>query len=489
MATQGLKGGQWKVLTDDQIHQVHLATLEILNEVGINMQNRKGLEIMADSGCKVDFEKEIVRVPEHALAKALQSAPSQITLYGKSSEFDVVLNDTDTVYTMGGAGAIWVLDLDGNRRPSTLKDLENLTRLQDVLENMHIAHFLVTPQDIAQKGVYHTVFATMLKHTQRPHHSVPCGASGVKAHIEMAGVIAGGTREVMERPFYLENPCVHSPLMQVGEMVEEVLELARYRIPMLIESDALAGGTSPFTIAGTLVETNANILCAIALTQMANPGAPCIYSSSSGIMDMRIGNLAAAAPESTLLHLAQTQMAHFYHLPFQGGNTCDSKIPDAQMGYERASHFLALALGGCNIIHVATGNLEQMRLASYEQCLIDNEILGATFRIVRGMEINRDTLGIDVLKEVGHGGHFLDKDHTLRYLEKARWTPTKLTNRANWESWEADGARDMRQRANEEARKILKEHHPEYITREAEAEIFKIAQEAQKAGEAIDNQS
>ena len=479
MAIEGLKGGQLKVLTEEQIHEVHLATLEVLNEVGIKVAHRKALEIMADFGCKVDFDKEIVKIPEHVLGKALQSAPSQITLYGKSPEFDVVLNDTNTVYTMGGAGALWVLDLDGNRRPSTLKDLEDLTRLQDVLENMHIAHFLVTPQDIPQEGVYSIIFATMLKHTQRPHHSVPEGPEGVKAHVEMAAVIAGGTKEVMERPFYLENPCVQSPLTQPKEMVEELLELAKYRIPMLIESDALAGGTSPFTIAGTLVECNANILCAIALAQMVNPGAPCIYSSSSGIMDMMFANYSAAAPESTLLHLAQNQMSHFYHLPFQGGNTCDSKVPDAQMGYERALHFLALALGGCNIIHVATGNLEQMRLASYEQCLIDNEILGAAFRIVQGIQINRDTLGIDVLKEVGPGGHFLDKDHTLRYLRKTRWMP-KLTNRENWESWEADGAKDMRERANEEARRILREHHPHYLSKEAEAEIFKIAKEAQK---------
>ena len=129
------------------------------------------------------------------------------------------------------------------------------------------------------------------------------------------------------------------------------------------------------------------------------------------------------------IHIATDQVAHFYHLPFQGGNTCDSKLPDAQMGYERALHFLALALGGCNIIHVATGNLEQMRLASYEQCVIDNEILGATFRIVEGITIDKDTLGVEALKKVGPQGNFLAHEHTLKYLRKTRWMPTLIDRR------------------------------------------------------------
>ena len=479
MPTQGIKGGQFKVLSEEGIYQIHIATLQVLEEVGVKVKHRSALELMADNGCKVDFKKQIVRIPEYVLKKSLQSAPSRITLYGKKRDFDVVLDDTNTVYTMGGAGATWVLDLNGKRRPATLRDLIDLTRLQDVLENMHIAHFLVLPQDIPQEGADRIVFATMLKHTQRPHHTIPGGSQGVKDHIKMASILAGDTNRLLQSPFYLENVCIESPLYHPKERIEELMEVAKYGIPMLIEEDAVAGATTPFTLAGTLVEQNANILCAIALAQMVNPGTPCIYSISSGIMDMRVGNYSAAAPESTLLHVATAQMAHFYHLPFQGGNTCDSKIPDAQMGYERASHFLALALGGCNIIHVATGNLEQMRLASYEQCLLDNEILGAIFRIVEGVTINKDTLGVEVLKEVGPQGNFLAHDQTLKYLRKTRWIP-KLTDRKNWEAWEIDGAKDIRDRARDEVRRILREHNPQYVSEDMQREIDKVAKEAQK---------
>ncbi len=479
MPAQGIKGGQLKVLSEEDIYQIHIATLEVLEEVGIKVEHKGALELMADNGCKVDFNKQIVKVPEYVLKKALQSTPSRITLYGKKPDFDVVLDDTNTVYTMGGAGATWVLDLDGKRRPATLKDLVDLTRLQDVLENMHIAHFLVLPQDIPQEGADRIIFATMLKHTQRPHHTIPGGAQGVKDHVKMASILTGDTHHLLQAPFYLENVCVESPLYHPKERVEELMEVAKYGIPMLIEEDAVAGATTPFTLAGTLVEQNANILCAVALAQMVNPGTPCIYSISSGIMDMKVGNFSAAAPESTLLHIATNQMAHFYHLPFQGGNTCDSKLPDAQMGYERALHFLALALGGCNIIHVATGNLEQMRLASYEQCLLDNEILEATFRIVKGITVDKDTLGVEALKEVGPQGNFLAHDHTLKYLRKTRWMPA-LTDRKNWEAWEIDGAKDMRDRAREKVRRILKEHHPQYVSEDVKKEIDRVAQQAQK---------
>ncbi|GAH92311.1 unnamed protein product, partial [marine sediment metagenome] len=135
------------------------------------------------------------------------------------------------------------------------------------------------------------------------------------------------------------------------------------------------------------------------------------------------------------------------------------QIPDAQAGYERALQVLSCALSGVNFIHLSIGMIEQMLLASYEQCVIDNEILGATFRILQGMEVNSETLAMDVIKEVGPGGNFLTHEHTLKNFRKVEWFP-RLTNRNKWLNWEAEGKISMRQNANEEARRILKEYHP-----------------------------
>jgi trimethylamine--corrinoid protein Co-methyltransferase len=487
MPTRGVLGGQIQVLSDDDVKRIHFATLDVLNDVGIRLSHREALELWADHGARVDFDREIVRIPEHVLMKALSSAPTRVTLYGKSPEWDIVFDTLGTVYTMGGAGAPWVLDLeDGHRRPAALHDLEELTRLQDALEYWHIAHWLVLPQDIPQEGAEYIAHAVMLKHTGRPHHCLPGSRQCVRDQIEMAVVVAGSTEQVRKRPFFFENICVLSPLYQPWETTDQLIECAKQGLPMLLEADTIAGGTAPFTIAGALVEQNANVLSYIALAQLVNPGTPCVYSSSSGIMDMRVANYSAAAPESTLMHMAATQVAHFYGLPFQGGNTPDAKVPDAQMGYERASHFLALAYAGCDIIHVATGNLEQMYLASYEQCVMDNEILAACFRIVEGFQVNDDTLAVDVFRDVGHEAGFMGHKHTVRHLRQERWYP-RLTDRRNWESWEAAGAKDMRELAKEEVRRILAEHYPQYVTEEQAQEIDRLARAGQDrvlAGEA-----
>lgn len=480
MPIKGVRGGQIKVLSDDDVKRVHFATLDVLSDVGIRLAHREALALWADHGAKVDFDREVVRIPEHVLMKALSYAPNRVTLYGKSPEWDVSFDTLGTVYTMGGAGAPWVLDLeDGHRRPATLHDLEELTRLQDALEHWHVAHWLVLPQDIPQKGAEYITHGAMLKHTGRPHHCLPGSRQCVRDQIEMAAVIAGSAEEVRRRPFFAENICVLSPLHQPWETTDQLMECAELGLPMLLEADTIAGGTAPITIGGALVEQNANVLAYIALAQLVSPGTPCIYSSSSGVMDMRTANYSGAAPESTLLHMAGTQVAHFYGLPFQGGNTPDAKIPDAQMGYERASHFLALAFAGCDIIHVATGNLEQMYLASYEQCVMDNEILGACFRIIEGFEINDDTLGVQVFRDVGHEARFMEHEHTLRYLRSERWYP-RLTDRRNWESWKAKGGKDMREAAREEVRRILAAHHPQYVTKEQAREIDRLATAGQK---------
>ena len=478
MAIQELKGGQYKVLADDQIKHIHEASLEVLAEVGVRVEYRPALELMADCGCNVDFDKRIVTIPEYVLRKALQSAPSRFTLYGRKPEFNIQVN-TQNVYTIGGSSALSVLDLDGKRRPATLQDLVDLTRLQDALENLHIMHGIVNPQDIPQPGFCRRLFATVMKNTSRNYYSQAEDARDVQDQVEMASLILGSKREVKEMPIFTEVVCMVSPLTHPAKMTEVLMESAKNSIPVYVEVDAQPGATSPVTLAGTLVEQNATVLTGIVLAQLINPGTPCIYAIASGIMDMATGNYSGGAPDTSLLHAATTQIAHFYNLPFQGGTGIDAVVSDAQAGYERALQVLTCALSGVNFIHLSIGMMEQMLLANYEQCVIDNEILGAAFRIVKGMEISKDTIALDVIKEVGPGGNFLTHNHTLKNFRQVRWFP-KLTNREKWVNWKTEGAKDMKQRANEEARRILKEYHPQYLSAELCEELDKFAEEAQR---------
>jgi trimethylamine--corrinoid protein Co-methyltransferase len=478
MAIPYLTGGQLRVLSEEDIRRVHLAVLAVLEETGVRVEYRPAIELFRDHGCRVDFDKRLVFISEHVLRKALATAPSSFTLYAKSREWDVAV-DTDRIYTIGGSCALAVLDLDGLRRPAALQDLVDLTRLQDGLENLHIMHSLVVPQDIPQPGFERIMFATVMKHTTRNFYSQGQGPRSIRDQIEMAAVIQGSAEEVARRPIFTIVCCLISPLVQTTERVAELMESARLSIPLYVEVDTMAGATAPVTIAGALVEECANVLCGVTLAQLVNPGCPCIFSIASGIMNMANGQYVGAAPESNLLHAATAQMARFYKLPFQGGTGIEATVPDAQAGYERALQVLTNALAGTNFIHLSVGMMEQMLLASYEQCVIDDEIIGAAFRIARGLEVNEETLAVDVIREIGPGGHFLGHDHTARNFRRELWFP-KLTNRDTYPGWMAAGGKDMRQRANERARQILASHHPRPLTAEQERELDRISQAAQQ---------
>jgi trimethylamine--corrinoid protein Co-methyltransferase len=478
MAIPDLRGGQLKVLSEDDIRQVDSAVLAVLSEVGVRVDYRPALEVFRDSGCRVDFDRRVVLIPEEVLRRALSTAPSAFTLYGKSREWDVHV-DLDRIYTIGGSCALEVLDLDGVRRKATLQDLVDLTRLQDALENLHIMHSLVVPQDIPQPGFERIMFATVMKHTTRNFYSQGQGGRSIRDQVEMAAVIQGSVEEVKRRPIFTIVCCLISPLVQTAERVEELMESARFGIPLYIEVDNMAGATAPVTLAGALVEECANVLCGVTLAQLVNPGCPCIFSIASGILNMTNGQYSGGAPETGLLHAATAQMARFYGLPFQGGTGIDATVPDAQAGYERALQVLTNALAGTNFIHLSVGMMEQMLLASYEQCVIDDEVLGAAFRIARGVEVNEETLAVEVIREVGPGGNFLAHEHTARNFRREFWFP-KITNRETYPGWMAAGGKDMRQRANARAREILATHDPRPLTPEQEREIDRIAQAAQQ---------
>jgi len=479
MSIPVLRGGQLGFLSEEDIRRVHTGVVRVLAEVGVRMEHRPALEAMREGGCEVDFDRHIARVPEHVLRRALASAPSQFTLAGQLPECDVFV-DLERVYTIGGSSALYVLGLDGKHRPATVQDLVDLTRLQDALENLHIMHAIVVPQEIPQPGFDRVLFANVVPNTSRNYYSQGQGARSIRDQVEMASVILGSADALRRRPIFTVVLCMVSPLLHPGIRLEELMECVQHGIPIYIEVDAQLGGTTPITIAGTLVEQCANVLAGVVLAQILSPGHPCIFAIASGAMDMSTGNYSGGAPEACLLHAATAQMARFYGLPFQGGTGIDATVPDAQAGYERALQVLTNALAGTNFIHLSIGMMEQMLLASYEQCVIDDEILGAAFHIARGFEVSDETLAIEVIKELGPANsQYLTHEHTLRHLRRVFW-PARLTNRLKWDAWMAAGGKDMRERARERARQILAEHRPQYLPEDKVAEIRRIADAAQK---------
>lgn len=208
-----VKGGQVKDLDDEQIKRLHEATVEVLNEIGIRLLHEKALEIMKGNGCRVDFDKKVVKIPEDVLMKYVSRAPSEVMLYGRDPKYDIRLEASDDVYVMGVTGALHVLDLDRNYRQSTLQDLRDLTRLEYTIENTDIAHFLVTLQDIPEYEFEMICFAEMLKNNTRNFYALAGGCpEGLRYELEMAAVATGSIENVKKRPFFVAGLCIISPL-------------------------------------------------------------------------------------------------------------------------------------------------------------------------------------------------------------------------------------------------------------------------------------
>jgi trimethylamine--corrinoid protein Co-methyltransferase len=479
MPFRSLKGHWLKFLTDDQVYDLHQAVLEVLWEVGVRVEWRPALEVFADAGCRVETNTHTVQIPEYVLKRALQSAPSTFMLYGKKPEHDVRVT-LDDVYTVAGSSALYVLDLEGQRRPATAEDLVDFTRLIDALEQAHIMHAMVIPQELSQPGVDRILFSTVMKNTTKNYYSQGQGGQSVRDQVQMAAVIQGSTEQVMRRPQFSFVVCFMSPLVHPPEPVQEMMECARFNIPVWLEPTNMMGATAPLSIAGALVEHTASSLAGLTLMQILNPGHPCILSTASGGFNMQSGNYVASSPEAVLLHCATAQMAHFYGLPFQGGSGVDSCLPDAQAGYERMLQTAPMSLAGVNFIHLAFGMMDQLLTSSYEQAVIDNEILTAAFRVAEGIEVTPESVALDQLKEVGPGGQFLDHDYTLQNFRRLHWHP-KLTTRLAWDEWQKrHGGKDMRQRANEVAREILAQHHPKPLSDDQESELDQMAQAFQE---------
>ena len=461
-------------LSQPQVESIHQAILEVLWNPGIRVEWRPALEVYASAGCQVDFERQIVQIPGQVLENALESTPSSFSLYGTTPEDEIHVTLED-IYTIAGSSALNVLDLDGRHRRATLQDLVDFTRLIDSLGNADIMHAMVVPQDIPQIGFDRILLSTILKNSTKHYYSQGLGGSSVRDQVEIASIVQGSTKAVMEQPCFSMVVCLVSPLVHPAERVQEVMECARFGIPLWLEATNMMGATAPVTVAGALVEHSANVLASLVLAQLVRPGHPCIFSVASGGFNMRTGTYVSASPEMVQLHCATAQMAHFYHLPFHGGGGLDACLPDAQAGFERTLQALPMTLAGVNFFCLAFGMMNQLLTSSYEQAVIDDEIFSAVFRLAEGIQVTPETIGLDQIRKAGPGGQFLNQAYTMQNFRGEQWQP-KLTSRLEWEQWQrVSGGKDMRQRANDLARKMLAGNHPHPLSPAQEAEIDKMA--------------
>ena len=472
MARPGLVGGQYQPLTSEQIDQIHQASLAVLAQTGIHVENEEALALYRRGGAKVDGNR--VYIPTSMIEEALEKVPSRVLLAGRDPEQDVVLEEK-RVYAGTGGSPTMVLDPGADTvRPGVLRDLVDFARLADALEHCDFIVIPLYPTDVpdADVGVpvnrFYTCLANSTKHIMGGVGSV----EGARAVIEMGTLIAGSLEALREHPFISAiTSWMVSPLHLDTGVTDILIEWCKHGLPVALSSAPMAGSTSPVTLAGTLTQLNAEQLSGILLTQLVRPGTPVLAGYIPGVADMRTGGYLGGAIEFGMMQAGAAQLAHFYRVPiYCSGGMTDAKLPDAQAGYEKMSTFLLAAMGGGNYIHHAIGMVTNMNSASLEQAVVDDEIVGMAMRVLRGVEVTKDAMAVDAIHRVGPGAHYLMDAHTVQFMRSEFFYPP-VADRQNRAVWEEGGKKDTRARAIARVEKLLQKHQPPGLPAEADAAI------------------
>ncbi len=434
------KGSYLEFLTKGQLSEIHHATLHVLEHTGISVELEEALKLLDELGAVVDYREKRVRIPPSLVEEALKKTPSSFVMYARDPEFNLPI-ENDRVHLLEGGLPLHTLDLDGNHRLSTLKDVADFTRLYDALENVDMLAAGVFPSDIPETVHHAHVYLTKLENTGKVCFYAYFARGGIVARdlIEMASIVAGSLDSLRKKPLIMgwENPI--SPLAHGRTQTEMVLEFARHGLPIHIGPAVQSGSTGPISLAGVLVQQNAEILSGVVIAQsVSEPGrnSPIVYGAVPALTDMRQGTTVYGSAESALMNVASYQLARYYGIPCRGnGGVTESKIPDMQAGYESAITLLMAALGGANLIMNATGgSLEPgVGAMSFEKAVIDDEIAGMVARILRGIEVSDETLAVEIMDNVGPLGHYFTQEHTRMLFEREHRVP-KISDRRVYQS-------------------------------------------------------
>jgi len=471
--------GKLSIITEDQARSIHVAALETLEKTGMDCPSKKIAEIFEKSGADVENGGKRVKIPQHLVEEALRKAPKTVLFAGRNPKHDIILEDGRIYFGLGGTPTPYIRDVETGefRRPGK-RDMAESTRLGDGLPNMKFIMSIAGAFDVPYEVEYIHEFEALFNNTEKPIlYAVP-GGDASKRVLEMASTIVGGMDALRKRPIFSLYSETMSPLC-FGETNENMIEFAKTRVPVTLGPIPMTGSTGPVTVAGCALIGTCECLAAITLIQLASPGAPVVYAGWGAHMDPVTSRCAYGAPEFALgTDGVNAAMAHYYGLPCYGFGGCsDSKFPDAQAGAEVMMNGLVAGLCGINLIHDC-GYLAGGSVGSMEMAVIADEIAGMVQRIVRGVEVDDETLAVDVIHEVGPGGHFLSHKHTLKWVRDA-FMP-QLFDRTSEVTWAKAGKKQIFEVAREKARRILREHSPEPLPKDVQDRISEIVLKAEK---------
>jgi len=469
----GMASGRYLPLAPADVEKIHRTALRLLAEVGLADAPPSGVEYLTQAGCTLNENGRLL-FPASVVEDTLAKAARNFVLHAQDPRYDLEPWGKRSYFGTAGA-AVSMVDPRTGYRESTIKDLFDIGRIVDLMEHIHFFQRAVVPRDIPDpfEMDFNTCYAAVSSTTKhvgsswvQPEH--------VEASLEMLHLIAGGEQQWRERPFVSQSNCFVVPPMKFATDACKCLEVAvRGGMPVLLLSAGQAGATAPAALAGALAQEVAECLAGLVYVNAIKPGHPAIFGTWCFVSDLRTGAMSGGSPEQALLSAAAAQMSHFYNLT--GGTASgmtDSKLPDGQAGAEKALNHALVGNAGANMIYESAGMHASLLGYSLESLIIDNDIIGAAQRTIKGIVVDDERLSFETIKDVclNGPGHFLGSEQTLQLMQTEYLYPG-IGDRKSPNEWNEQGALDISQRAMAKVEEILGHHFPSHVAEAVDAEI------------------
>ena len=458
-----------RILSKKDCEQIHSGSMEILSTLGVKIEHEIVFKKMLEAGAKVIDEKNMVAaIPEAMVKKALETAPKKIKFADRrGAPVETFPGGPDLFW---GSNAMFLAE-GKKRRLIDPKDFENIVRIYDALDNVYAA-LGANINGCPPFSRDFFSFRMMLENTNKHLRPVVFGPKGAEVIMEMAHIALDG-KSMAENPIFSLGYSIVSPLHWGPTCMEMYLKSSGHKIPMTVNGEPLAGGTAPVTLAGAITLSNAEILSGITILQVLEKGRPSIYNLGfAHVIDMKSAISLSGSAECALLAGAGANLAEFYNLPCASWVSTESMVADEQAVMEKTLCAFSHISNGVNVIW-GVGQLESQLTFSLEQAVMDNEAIGQLKRVRRGIEVNKESIALDLIKQVGLAGDFLSTEHTLDNFKKELVFP-ELVFRGKRDSWDNAGSKDLLEMAEAKVKEILTRKQENYLPSVIREKILKV---------------
>lgn len=473
-----------RFLDDTLIEKIISEAKQILCILGVKIHNDEILKMLSDFGLKIDMKNYHVNFTEEIIDRTIKTTPSSFKLYDVYGKETNDFSGFNVHFTPGSAG-LHILDYNTKQmRNPTTDDYINYVKIVNQLDNIASQSTALIPADVHQKiSDSYRLFLSLL-YGEKPVVTGTFTVESFKIMKDFQVAVRGSEKVLKNKPITVFSCCPTSPLKWSEVTSQNVIDCARYSIPIEFISMPLSGFIAPVTLTGTLIQHTAETISGIVISQLTNPGTPILYGGSPAIFDVRYETTPMGAVETMMIDCAYNEIGKYLGLPTQAYiSLSDSKQLDAQAGLESSMGATLASLSGINNIS-GPGMLDFESCQSLEKLVLDNEICGMCLRMIKDIEPKEDFPSIPLFQELLKEEHLLISKHTRKYLKNEHYIPGSVINRANKSRWIEEGSTTLEERAHTEVEKLIKNYNPTNLSKKIKTELIRLMEtEARKYGQ------